>query len=258
MRAKSAIIICTLFLAANAAKAQTHTGKASTSAHRTHTGPAPSLMHPASLHAKAPGVFRARFTTTKGDFVVEVIRDWAPLGADRFYNLVRYRFYNDDSLFRVLPGFVVQWGYSPKPAISQVWSKANLQDDPVKQSNLRGTITFATAGPNTRTTQVFINLADNPRLDEMGFSPFGKVVEGMDVVDKFYSGYGEGAPQGKGPDQQDIAMQGKPYLDKNYPMLDSIKTAVIESGAAAEKPATHSTTHKAATTSSRPATKETK
>lgn len=255
---KTTILTIVLCLATSVAMAQTHAKKAGTSTSRARTGPAPSLMHPESLRAKAPAVYRARFTTTKGDFVVEVTRDLAPLGADRFYNLVRYRFYNDASLFRVLPGFVVQWGYSAKPAISRVWNAANLKDDPVKQSNVRGTITFATAGPNTRTTQVFINLGDNQRLDESGFSPFGKVVEGMDVVEKFYSGYGEGAPQGSGPDQQNIAMQGKPYLDKNFPLLDSIKTAVIEGAAPAAKPAVHSTTHKPATTSSKPAAKETK
>lgn len=187
----------------------------------------PSLTDPATLHDKAPATFRAKFTTTKGDIIVEVTRAWAPLGADRFYNLVKYGFYNDASFFRVLPGFVVQFGISAKPSVAMMWHDATIKDDPVKESNLRGTLTFATAGKNTRTTQVFINLADNKRLDTMGFAPFGKIVKGMDVVEKLYSGYGEGAPDGNGPDQSRITNEGKAYLDKNFPKLDSIKTATI-------------------------------
>jgi cyclophilin family peptidyl-prolyl cis-trans isomerase len=187
-----------------------------------------SLLRPASLNQKAPATYRARFVTTKGSFVVEVARAWAPLGADRFYNLVKNGFYTDASFFRVLPGFVVQFGISARPAVSNAWKDAKIQDDPVTQSNLRGYLTFATSGPNTRTTQIFINLANNPRLDGMGFAPFGKVVEGMDVVDSFYSGYGEGAPQGNGPEQGLITSEGKRYLDKNFPKLDSIKSAIIE------------------------------
>jgi peptidyl-prolyl cis-trans isomerase A (cyclophilin A) len=187
----------------------------------------PSLLKPSSLNKQAPPTFKAKFTTTKGDFVVEVTRSWSPLGADRFYNLVKYHFYDGASLFRVLPGFVVQFGLSAKPEISRVWASATFKDDPVTQSNLEGYLTFATAGPSTRTTQVFINLANNQNLDGMGFSPFGKVIEGMDVVQKFYSGYGEGAPGGNGPDQGRITNEGKPYLDKSFPLLDSIKTAVI-------------------------------
>jgi peptidyl-prolyl cis-trans isomerase A (cyclophilin A) len=187
----------------------------------------PSLLRPSSLSEQAPATFKAKFTTTKGDFVVEVTRAWAPLGADRFYNLVKNHFYDGAAFFRVLPGFVAQFGLSAKPEISRVWAAASFKDDPVTQSNLTGFLTFATAGANTRTTQVFINLADNQALDSMGFAPFGKVVEGMDVVQKFYSGYGEGAPGGKGPDQNRIANEGKAYLDKNFPLLDSIKAAVI-------------------------------
>ncbi len=190
-----------------------------------------SLLNPASLKDRAPEVFRAKFTTTQGDFVVEVRRAWAPLGADRFYNLVKYGFYTDTRFFRVLPGFVAQFGLSGNPAINRAWSRAPIEDDPVRQSNRRGTVTFATAGPNTRTTQVFINLADNARLDAMGFAPFGQVIEGMDVVDRLYSGYGEGAPQGNGPDQSLIESQGRSYLDKNFPRLDTIRQAVIVSAA---------------------------
>jgi len=182
-------------------------------------------MNPASLTAKAPTEFKVQFTTTKGDFTVAVHRDWAPLGADRFYNLVKNGYYTDASFFRVIPSFVVQFGMSAKPAVGQVWEKANIKDDPVKQTNKRGYLTFATAGPNTRTTQIFINLRDNGPLDSQGFAPFGEVMQGMDVVDKLFSGYGDPP---RGPDQGRIAAEGKAYLDKNFPMLDSIKTARIE------------------------------
>jgi peptidyl-prolyl cis-trans isomerase A (cyclophilin A) len=187
----------------------------------------PSLLKPSSLREQAPATFKAKFTTTKGDFVVEVTRAWAPLGADRFYNLVKYHFYDGASFFRVLPGFVAQFGLSAKPEISRVWASATIKDDPVTESNREGYLTFATAGPNTRTTQLFINLANNQNLDGMGFSPFGKVVEGMEVVQQLYSGYGEGAPGGNGPEQGRVTNEGKAYLDKNFPLLDSIKTAVI-------------------------------
>ncbi len=181
-------------------------------------------MNPATLKAKAPEVYKAKFVTTKGEFVVEVHRDWAPNGADRFYNLVKSGFYNDASFFRVIPKFVVQFGMNAKPTVEAVWQRANIRDDAVKESNKKGYVVFATAGPNTRTTQVFINLADNTSLDAQGFSPFGTVVEGMDVVEKFYSGYGDPP---RGPDQGMVASQGKAYLDKNFPQLDSIKTATI-------------------------------
>src|SRR5690348_6909338 len=143
-----------------------------------------SLMNPGSLTQKAPAVYKVKFTTTKGVFVIEVTRAWAPLGADRFYNLVRYGYFTDASFFRVLPNFVVQFGINAKPAVSAAWQRATIADDPVNQSNKRGSLTFATAGPNTRTTQIFINLGDNGPLDQQGFSPFGQVVEGMEVVDK--------------------------------------------------------------------------
>ena len=187
----------------------------------------PSLNQPASLTEKAPDVYSAKFVTTKGNFVIKVTRAWAPHGADRFYNLVKQGFYNDASFFRVLPGFIVQFGISPKPSLSQVWHSADIPDDPVHESNLTGTVTFATAGPDTRTTQVFINLADNGSLDAQGFAPFGKVTEGMDVAKDFYSGYGEGAPMGNGPDQQLIQSEGEAYLAKDFPKLDHIKSAAI-------------------------------
>jgi len=191
------------------------------------SAPRVSLLVPSAMKEQAPATFRAKFTTTKGDFVVEVRRAWAPLGADRFYNLVKNHFFDGAAFFRVLPGFVAQFGLNPRPEVNRVWATAAIKDDPVTQSNLTGYLTFATAGRNTRTTQLFINLADNRNLDGMGFAPFGKVVEGMGVVQQFYSGYGEGAPSGHGPDQGRITNEGKAYLDKNFPLLDSIKTAVI-------------------------------
>jgi peptidyl-prolyl cis-trans isomerase A (cyclophilin A) len=185
------------------------------------TGGAPSLMNPGSLRAKAPDSYKVQFTTTKGNVVIEIHRDWAPLGADRFYNLVRNGFFNDAAFFRVVPNFIVQFGLGPNPAVNKVWQNANFRDDPVKESNKRGTLTFATAGPNTRTTQLFINLKDNAPLDAQGFAPFGTVVEGMDIVDKIYPGYGER------PAQDKITSEGKPYIDKNFPQLDRITAAKV-------------------------------
>jgi peptidyl-prolyl cis-trans isomerase A (cyclophilin A) len=183
--------------------------------------PPPSLLHPASLTAKAPAVYAVAFTTTKGKFVVTVHRAWAPRGADRFYNLVQAKFFDGVTFFRVVKGFVVQFGISPTPAVSAAWQTAVIQDDPVKTSNAVGTITYADAGPNTRTTQVFINLGNNASLDGQGFAPFGKVTSGMSVVDKLYGGYGD-QPTG---DQQQISQQGNAFLKKHFPKLDSIVTA---------------------------------
>ncbi len=216
----------TLFAQTPAAKKTTTTAPA----RKTAASYNKALLNPALLKAKAPEVYKATFTTTKGDVVIEVHRDWAPNGADRFYNLVRNGFFNDASFFRAIQGFMVQFGISAYPAVSKAWQGANIKDDPVKQSNKRGYVSFAATGaPNSRGTQLFINLVDNSRLDPSGFAPIGMVVEGMDVVDKFYTGYGEGAPGGAGPDQAKITAQGKAYLDKGYPQLDSIKTARITS-----------------------------
>jgi peptidyl-prolyl cis-trans isomerase A (cyclophilin A) len=187
----------------------------------THMTSDPALLNPASLTAKAPETYQVKFTTTKGDFVVEVTRAWAPLGADRFYNLVKHGYFTDAAFFRNVPGFIVQFGLNADPAVNKVWQNANIKDDPGKQSNAPGTLTFATAGPNTRTTQLFINFGNNTFLDSQGFSPFGKVTSGMDVVKKLYSGYGER------PDQGAITNQGKAYLDKNFPEIDMIKSATI-------------------------------
>jgi cyclophilin family peptidyl-prolyl cis-trans isomerase len=198
-----------------------------------------ALLHPALLKDKAPDQYKVKFTTTRGDFTVTVNRAWAPVGADRFYTLVKHHFYDNASFFRVLPGFVVQFGISAYPPVSAAWKSADIKDDPVTQSNARGNLVFATAGPNTRTTQVFVNLVDNKRLDSMGFAAFGQVTEGMNVVEMMYEGYGEGAPQGAGPDQDQLEKQGKPYLDKGWPKLDYIKTATLltTEPAAASKPA---------------------
>jgi len=186
------------------------------------------LGSPAALNEQAPAVYKAKFDTSKGAFVIEVHRDWAPIGADRFYNLVKHGFFDNARFFRVITGFMVQFGINGDPKISAVWHDANLRDDPVRQSNLRGYITYATAGPNTRTTQVFINYADNRGLDRQGFAPFGRVVSGMNVVDGLYSGYGEGAPEGNGPAQDRVQSQGNAYLIHDFPRLDSIKKATIE------------------------------
>ena len=192
------------------------------------TARAANLSDPASLNEQAPATYKAKFDTSKGPFVVEVYRGWAPNGADRFYNLVKNGFFDDARFFRVLEGFMAQFGINGDPKISAVWRDANIQDDPVKQSNVRGNLSFATAGPNTRTTQVFINFGDNAGLDGQGFSPFGKVVSGMEVVDSLYNGYGEGAPGGQGPNQGQVQMQGNAYLEKAFPKLDYIKKATIE------------------------------
>jgi cyclophilin family peptidyl-prolyl cis-trans isomerase len=186
------------------------------------------LSSPAALNEQAPPTFKARFDTSKGVFVVEVHRDWAPHGADRFYNLVKNGFYDNVRFFRVISGFMVQFGISGDPRISATWRAAEIQDDPVRQRNTRGNITFATRGPNTRTTQVFINFADNSGLDSQGFAPFGTVVSGMKVVDALYNGYGEGAPRGRGPDQSRMQAEGNTYLNKNFAKLDYVKKATIE------------------------------
>jgi len=200
----------------------------------THAAATPraSLLNPASLTAKAPADFKVRFTTTAGDFVVEVHREWAPLGADRFYNLVRGGFFTNASFFRVVPGFVVQFGLNADAAVNKVWERADIKDDPVTKSNKRGTLVFATAGPNTRTTQLFINFGDNGSLDRMGFAPFGEVVEGLDVVDKIYAGYGER------PRQDLITAQGDAYISQNFPKIDRIKFArVLPAAVAGQSPA---------------------
>lgn len=211
--------------AQSAAQNPATTHPATTQTRTTHMTD-PSLLHPATLKAKAPDTYEVTFTTTKGDFVVRVTRAWAPTGADRFYNLVKHHFFNGAAFFRVLPNFMVQFGLSPDPAVNRAWMNANIKDDPVAQSNLPGYVTFASQlAPNTRSTQVFINYANNSFLDKQGFAPFGQVISGMDVVKQIYSAYGEN------PDQGQITNHGRTYLEKNFPKLDVIKTAVVTSPA---------------------------
>jgi len=191
------------------------------------TAPHPALKDPSKATEKAPDTFKVKFTTTKGDFVVEANRAWAPNGADRLYNLVKVGYFKDLAFFRAIQGFMVQFGIHGDPAVSAAWRRANIQDDPVKESNAKGYVTFATAGPNTRTTQLFINYADNRNLDSMGFSPVGKVVQGMEVVESLHKGYGEGAPRGRGPDQGRVQGEGNAYLKRDFPNLDYIQSATI-------------------------------
>jgi peptidyl-prolyl cis-trans isomerase A (cyclophilin A) len=183
-----------------------------------------NLKSPSTLKEQAPATYKVNFDTSAGPFVVEVTRAWAPLGADRFYNLVKNGFYDGGRFFRVISNFMVQFGINGDPAIQKAWgSAANLKDDPVTQSNKRGYITFATAGPNTRTTQVFINFKDNAGLDKQGFAPFGQVVSGMEVVDKLNAEYGEKPNAGNA-----YLMQGNTYITKSFPKLDYIKKATIQ------------------------------
>jgi peptidyl-prolyl cis-trans isomerase A (cyclophilin A) len=204
---------------------------ATAAAKTTKSGPDPALLHPATLKAQAPDTFQVKFETTAGDFTVNVTRAQSPLGADRFYNLCKHHFYDGGAFFRVVPGFVVQFGLSAYPQVNAVWDKATIKDDPGgKQSNAPKTLVFATAGPNTRTTQLFINLNNNAPLDASGFAPFGTITDGMDVVDKIYPGYAER------PDQSRITEEGDAYLVKNFPMIDKIKVAkVLPTEPAADK-----------------------
>ena len=207
----------------------------------THSGADSGLLHPETLKAKAPDVYEATFTTSKGDFVVQVTRSWAPNEADRFYNLVKHGYFDGVEFFRVVPGFVVQFGLTGSPAVNKAWENANMKDDPVTQTNAEGTITFAQTGsPNSRSTQVFINLGNNAGLDHsgQGFAPFGQITSGMDVVKSLYSGYAD-APTGH---QDEITNQGNNYLQKNFPKLDGIKSAKITSPPPAPAP---SAAHKA-------------
>ncbi len=190
-------------------------------------GPGAALLDPSRATERAPDRFRVRFETTKGSFVVEVTRAWAPRGADRFYNLVRARYYDDVAFFRVISGFMVQFGINGDPRVNAAWRVAPIPDDPVTQSNRRGMVTYAMAGPDTRTTQLFVNFKDNTGLDSQGFAPFGRVVEGLTVVDSLYSGYGEGAPRGLGPDQGRAQAEGNGYLRGSFPKLDFVKTARV-------------------------------
>ena len=248
LRVFAAVMVATLGTWTMAwAQAPAATAKSGTAAQGTTTKKRPAtssvisydraLLKPALLKDKAPEQYKVKFVTTRGEFTLAVTRSWAPLGADRFYTLVKHHFYDNASIFRVVPNFVAQFGISAYPSVTAAWKSTDIKDDPVTQSNKKGYITFATSGPNTRTTQVFINLQDNVRLDKMGFAPFGVVEgDGMKVVTMFYDQYGDDA----GPDQGKIETQGKPYVDKGWPKLDSIKSATLltSAPAAASNPAT--------------------
>jgi len=189
-------------------------------------GEANPLTDVAAAAVTAPHTYTVKFETTKGDILIDVTRDWAPLGADRFYNLVSMGFYDDIAFFRVIDGFMAQFGVHGDPAVAKIWKEAQIDDDPVTQTNSAGMLTFATAGPNTRTTQLFMNFGDNSNLDPMGFAPFGKL-RSMDVLNKLNAEYGEGAPRGKGPHQDRLQSQGNAYLKASFPNLDYIVKATI-------------------------------
>lgn len=187
------------------------------------------LLDPKSpaVNLTAPAEFKARLETGKGDILVKVTREWSPRGADRFYSLVKNGYYDGCRFYRVLPKYIAQFGIHGTPAIAAKWHEAPIDDDPVKQKNTRGRLSFAKGGPNARTTNVFINLKDNSSLDSSGFSPLGEVIEGMDVADGLFSGYGEGAPKGRGPSQKRLYEEGNAWLEKDFKDLDVIKSAKI-------------------------------
>ena len=196
-------------------------------AEETAAMPNQALLDISLAKEQAPDVYRVNMETTAGDFIIEVRREWAPRGADRFYNLVKIGYFNDVAFYRVLTGFMAQAGMHGDPAVSRVWLNARLRDDPVKESNTKGMVTFATGGPDTRTAQFFINYGDNSYLDASGFSPFGKLVEGFESVKKLYSGYGEGEPNGKGPAQAKLYRRGSDYLKGEFPKMDYITGATV-------------------------------
>ena len=208
----------------SAAPPGTEDSKGSTS---TEAAVDPKLLDPDAATLVAPESYEVEFDTTEGKFVVAVTRSWAPIGADRFFNLVSLGYYDDLAFFRVVEGFMVQFGIHGVPKVNKAWKSARIADDQRTQRNAKGTVSFANSGPNSRTTQVFINFNDNPPLDSMGFAPFGEVTSGMDVVMKLHRGYGDGPPQGPGPDQREIERNGNDYLRRRYPELDWIKRAQI-------------------------------
>lgn len=190
--------------------------------------PSAELLLPAVARQEAPAVFKVRFETTKGVFVVQSTRDWAPNGSDRLYNLVRVGYFNDVAFYRAVDKFIIQFGVYGDPEINALWSEAVIRDDPSGQPNRRGTIAFAQEGPNSRTTQLFVNLSDNDELNDTGFVPVGEVIEGMDVVDSLYTGYGELHPKGQGPRPFLLGRLGNTYLKRQFPELDYILNASFE------------------------------
>ena len=221
----SVLLLLVLAVAACTEKAAPPVAKACSSA----ATPPAALLSPdsAKLASAAPDSFNVHVTTSRGEFDVKVHRDWAPLGTDRLYYLVGAGFYDCVRFYRVIDGFMAQFGAAGNPAIARAWSNRRIMDDPVRHRNEHGALTFATAGANTRTTQLFINFGNNQQLDPMGFAPLGEVVSGMAVVDSLYHGYGEGAPSGQGPDQGRIQSEGNTYLARDFPRLDYIITARI-------------------------------
>src|SRR3954470_5466875 len=192
-------------------------------------GPAPLLDPSYEIWSRrSPEILRVRFETSQGDLVVEAHRQWAPQGVDRFFGLVASRFFDDSRFFRLVAGFIAQFGIPGDPRMSAAWKQRTIPDDPVRQSNTRGTVAFAMTGPNTRSAQLFINLGDNSRLDAQGFAPIGRVTSGMEVVDRLYSGYGEEAGGGmRGGKQGKILAGGNAWLDANFPKLDRLVRARI-------------------------------
>jgi len=186
------------------------------------------LLRASNYAETAPARFRVRLETSGGDVVIDVRRSWAPLGADRFYSLVRGGYYDDTRVYRVVDGFMAQFGLNGNPYVNQVWKSEFLVDDPVVETNARGRVAFAKGGRHTRTTEVFISYKDNAPLDGEGFAPFGEVVDGMDVVDAFYADYGDGPPRGTGPYQAMAAARGNEYLDDEFPELTRIVRATVE------------------------------
>ena len=217
------LILCTGFAGFASEVEEAETAEAAAAA------PNPALLDPSLATEKAPDAFRVKLETTKGEILLLVNRAWAPNGADRFFNLVRIGYYDDVAFYRAISGFMVQCGFHGDPGVSAVWSRATIPDDPIEQPNKRGMVTFAQpAAPDARSTQFFINTADNSYLSKHGnFAPFGKVISGMEVVTALYTGYGEGAPQGRGPSQMRIAREGNDYLRERFPKLDYIVTATI-------------------------------
>lgn len=194
------------------------------------------LLRPDDFDERAPDEFRVTLETTEGDVVIQVHRDWAPLGADRFYNLATAGFYDDSRIYRIVPGFMAQFGLNADPYVNQAWKNEVLVDDPVVESNTRGRVAFAKGGVHSRTTEVFISYKDNSALDEEGFAPFGEVVEGMDVADAFYGEYGDGPPRGDGPYQAMAQARGNAYLDEEFPELTRIIDVTVEPGGRGSSP----------------------
>jgi peptidyl-prolyl cis-trans isomerase A (cyclophilin A) len=244
MKRLQAAVIVLGFISAGAALAQTApVKKPGTATSHPAARPASStydraLLNPALLKQQAPAEYDVKFVTTKGDFTVHVTRDWAPIGADRFYNLAKHHYYDGVAFFRVIPGFMAQFGVSPYPVVAKAWDNAAIKDDLVKHGNTRGAITFAAeSAPNTRTTQVFINFKNNAFLDSQRFAAFGEVTQGMDVVDQLYGGYGDAGA----PDQEKMTKEGRAYTEKGFPKLDTVKTATLvpPAGTAAPKTPAH-------------------